>query len=405
LFVFGDIATGNWGALGLDYAGLVLPGATGLGEFSHTDDLSRALTHGDDLEDLARAAREMDNLDEAYDALRYADNFDEAYDAFRYADNVDEAYDALRYSDNFDEVYDASHYADNMDDLRGGMNSIDNIDNPSSFAWYSDCSFTPDTSVATENGEQPIGDLGIGDYILAYDEKTGSTGYYPIEAVLEHNDAVTERVVVDGEEVVTTPEHPFYTAEGGWTDAKDLEPGDHLRKADGSYGVVGTVTFEDSPRRMYNLTVGTVHTFFVGEGQWLVHNTCLPDVVRYSIEDSPTPPLSGNRKTAISRAWVEEKTLVQYTGLGSQPWTRKEIQQLLHQGEVSGYTGHHINNVASSLDWQGDPRNIIFLRNGREGGRNEHLYSFIGHNGNWKNSSGLLIDRMKTLSNRLRWRY
>jgi hypothetical protein len=274
LFVFGDIATGNWGALGLDYAGLVLPGATGLGEFSHTDDLSRALTHGDDLEDLARAAREMDNLDEAYDALRYADNFDEAYDAFRYADNVDEAYDALRYSDNFDEVYDASHYADNMDDLRGGMNSIDNIDNPSSFAWYSDCSFTPDTSVATENGEQPIGDLGIGDYILAYDEKTGSTGYYPIEAVLEHNDAVTERVVVDGEEVVTTPEHPFYTAEGGWTDAKDLESGDHLRKADGSYGVVETVTFEDSPRRMYNLTVGTAHTFFVGEGQWLVHNTC-----------------------------------------------------------------------------------------------------------------------------------
>jgi hypothetical protein len=102
----------------------------------------------------------------------------------------------------------------------------------------------------------------------------GSTGYYPIEAVLEHNDAVTERVVVDGEEIVTTPEHPFYTAEGGWTDAKDLEPGDHLRKADGSYGVVETVTFEDSPRRMYNLTVGTAHTFFVGEGQWLVHNAC-----------------------------------------------------------------------------------------------------------------------------------
>ena len=25
---------------------------------------------------------------------------------------------------------------------------------------------------------------------------------------------------------------------------------------------------------MYNLTVATAHTFFVGEGQWLVHNTC-----------------------------------------------------------------------------------------------------------------------------------
>ena len=27
---------------------------------------------------------------------------------------------------------------------------------------------------------------------------------------------------------------------------------------------------------MYNLTVDTAHTFFVGEGQWLVHNACRP---------------------------------------------------------------------------------------------------------------------------------
>jgi 5-methylcytosine-specific restriction endonuclease McrA len=27
---------------------------------------------------------------------------------------------------------------------------------------------------------------------------------------------------------------------------------------------------------MYNLTVDTAHTFFVGEGQWLVHNACPP---------------------------------------------------------------------------------------------------------------------------------
>lgn len=27
---------------------------------------------------------------------------------------------------------------------------------------------------------------------------------------------------------------------------------------------------------MYNLTVDTAHTFFVGEGQWLVHNACNP---------------------------------------------------------------------------------------------------------------------------------
>ncbi|MCB0107996.1 MAG: hypothetical protein KDE53_18870, partial [Caldilineaceae bacterium] len=25
---------------------------------------------------------------------------------------------------------------------------------------------------------------------------------------------------------------------------------------------------------MYNLTVAEAHTFFVGDGQWLVHNQC-----------------------------------------------------------------------------------------------------------------------------------
>ena len=26
---------------------------------------------------------------------------------------------------------------------------------------------------------------------------------------------------------------------------------------------------------MFNLTVGEAHTFFVGDGQWLVHNACI----------------------------------------------------------------------------------------------------------------------------------
>jgi radical SAM superfamily enzyme YgiQ (UPF0313 family) len=34
------------------------------------------------------------------------------------------------------------------------------------------------------------------------------------------------------------------------------------------------ITIEHRPQVMYNLTVATAHTFFVGEGQWLVHNTC-----------------------------------------------------------------------------------------------------------------------------------
>jgi hypothetical protein len=39
---------------------------------------------------------------------------------------------------------------------------------------------------------------------------------------------------------------------------------------------------------MYNLTVDTAHTFYVGEGQWLVHNACRPvDMRKIDWSDYP----------------------------------------------------------------------------------------------------------------------
>ena len=43
-------------------------------------------------------------------------------------------------------------------------------------------------------------------------------------------------------------------------------------RADGSTGEVESVEVAAVQQRMYNLTVDVAHTFFVGDGQWLVHN-------------------------------------------------------------------------------------------------------------------------------------
>lgn len=47
-----------------------------------------------------------------------------------------------------------------------------------------------------------------------------------------------------------------------------------MRQADGKYGVIEAVSFVVHPQVMYNLTVHDSHTFYVGVGQWLVHNDC-----------------------------------------------------------------------------------------------------------------------------------
>ena len=82
---------------------------------------------------------------------------------------------------------------------------------------------------------------------------------------------------MDGEEIETTPEHPFYLEGEGWVNAEDLQVGADLRNADGSTGEVEAIEIEQTSQEMYNLTVNEAHTFFVGDGQWLVHNADLCD--------------------------------------------------------------------------------------------------------------------------------
>jgi len=136
------------------------------------------------------------------------------------------------------------------------------------------CSFSADTVVATKEGKKAIARLKIGDLVLAYNEATKSVGYYDVTAVLVYEDKTLTKLIVNGEYIETTPEHPFYTEEEGWTPAGELETGMHVRQSDGTDGLVWFAWEVSQTETMYNLTVDTAHTFFVGEGQWLVHNAC-----------------------------------------------------------------------------------------------------------------------------------
>jgi hypothetical protein len=45
---------------------------------------------------------------------------------------------------------------------------------------------------------------------------------------------------------------------------------------DGDFGTVDAVVITDGTAEVYNLTVDEAHTYFVGDGAWLVHNACPP---------------------------------------------------------------------------------------------------------------------------------
>jgi len=91
------------------------------------------------------------------------------------------------------------------------------------------------------------------------------------------------------------------------------------------------------------------------------------------------------RRVAVKNAWKQEANLVQRTGRGTRPWTKANTRELLQNGKVKGFQGHHIRSVNGNPEWAGNANNISFQT------RSEHLQT---HGGNWRNPTwGELIKR------------
>jgi hypothetical protein len=81
-------------------------------------------------------------------------------------------------------------------------------------------------------------------------------------------------VRVASEVIHTNQKHPFLTKEKGFLPVGQIKLGMHVRRADGTYGVVTGWKVVAGTQVMYNLEVAWDHTFTVGVGEWVVHNSC-----------------------------------------------------------------------------------------------------------------------------------
>lgn len=114
-----------------------------------------------------------------------------------------------------------------------------------------------------------------GDLVWAWDEDTGDVSLKKVvETYVNETDELVH-IWADGEEIVATPSHPFYSPVKGWTDAVRLRAGDVLVLVNGEYVVVERVQHEflESPVTVYNFQVEDYHTYYVASGV-LVHNKC-----------------------------------------------------------------------------------------------------------------------------------
>jgi len=129
--------------------------------------------------------------------------------------------------------------------------------------------------VMADGSSKPIEDVVVGDLVTASDAETGVQGTRLVEQVFVHEDTVVD-LVVGGEVISTTEDHPFWSAtHGQFERADELQAGELVLTAAGSVlAVEGIRAGTERTALAYNLAVEGIHTYHVGHAQVLVHNTC-----------------------------------------------------------------------------------------------------------------------------------
>jgi hypothetical protein len=137
--------------------------------------------------------------------------------------------------------------------------------------------FVAGTEILTSEGEKNIEDIQVGDWVVADDPNTvGEIEYKQVlDTFVRHTDKLVD-LFIDGEVISTTGEHPFWTPDKGWVEAKDLVAGSLLMTKDGRTIDIDGVENRSGDFAVYNFKVDGFHTYFVSDLGILVHNAPCP---------------------------------------------------------------------------------------------------------------------------------
>ncbi|MEO3809909.1 polymorphic toxin-type HINT domain-containing protein [Sphaerisporangium sp. B11E5] len=195
-------------------------------------------------------------------------------------------------------------------------------------------SFTAGTLVLMADGtHKPIEHVEVGDRVLAADPQTSRVDSKPVTTLIAGEGLkrlVEITIEVDGDHrgtrqtVIATDGHPFWLPElRKWLNAGELKPGMWLQTSAGTWVRIDAVEKTTTHRRVFNLTVDDLHTYFVSAGgsDLLVHNIG-PDDRRSNPDDvcSVGP---------YAEEWIPARDK-------GRQWTQDEVDQNNRNGDHFG---------------------------------------------------------------------
>lgn len=170
-------------------------------------------------------------------------------------------------------------------------------------------SFVSGTEVElADSGKKEIQEVKVGDRVTATDPKTGKTTVRKVTAAIvtkddkEFVDLTVKNKKGEAGAVVATVTHPFWVASAHkWVDAGRLEPGMVLQTLKGKLATLTAVRHFTKLQRTYDLTVSSVHTYYVlaGTTPILVHNCNLKPGEQYvyrAVQDKELQQIATTRR-------------------------------------------------------------------------------------------------------------
>ena len=167
----------------------------------------------------------------------------------------------------------------------GGMNS--GFNKAANSAGVKPSCFVAGTLVMAVAGMVAIEKIKSGDKVISTDPETMETSPKTVLETYIREVTTLVHLTVNGEEIVTTVDHPFYVKNQGFIKAGELIVGDELLDVNGNVLLVENFAVEltDEPTTVYNFQVEDFHTYYVGKNGILVHNADYSTVVTPDMEN------------------------------------------------------------------------------------------------------------------------
>ena len=306
----------------------------------------------------------------------------------------------------------------------GGMNS--GFNKAANSAGVKPSCFVAGTLVMAVAGMVAIETIKSGDKVISTDPETMETSPKTVLETYIREVTTLVHLTVNGEEIVTTVDLPFYVKNQGFIKAGELIVGDELLDVNGNVLLVEKFNVEltDEPVTVYNFQVEGFHTYHVGCFYVLVHNADYNQSPKEIMAehtkglDTREHPskykqisakeksrleskvrdrtitkdeykklewnkkISARRQDAVNEFWDQEQIRLQKGENGTRNWSPQQKADILNgkRPTYNGKTiqGHHTYSVSKYPHLSGNSE-VIYPAT-----FNEHLKGW--HGGNFRNS-------------------